>query len=85
MIMGIANNSSLDPTEVERLLTLLNPVELGEQVDECMDGTREDVLNRVYEWLDDLHAPNILWVRGGPGAGKSTILSTVAAKLIQGP
>jgi hypothetical protein len=85
MIMAIANICSLDATEVERLLTLLNPVELGEQVGECMDGTREDVLERIYDWLDDLDAPNILWVSGGPGAGKSTILSTVSARLMKGP
>jgi hypothetical protein len=85
MIKVIANFFSLDPTEAERLITLLSPVELGEQVEECMDGTREDVLERVYDWLDDLDAPNILWVSGGPGAGKSTILSTVSARLMKGP
>jgi len=44
-----------------------------------MPGTREDVLTLIKTWLDDLNEPNILWLSGSPGSGKTTIASTVVA------
>ena len=44
-----------------------------------MPGTREDVLTLIKTWLDDLSAPNIFWLSGSPGSGKTTIASTVVA------
>jgi hypothetical protein len=36
-----------------------------------MEGTRENILGEVDTWLEDFHAPNILWIKGSPGSGKS--------------
>ena len=47
-----------------------------------MDGTREDIMARIYEWCDDLDtSSNILWIRGFPGVGKSAIARKLASKL----
>lgn len=53
----------------------------GLPVEGCMKGTRQDVLTTIYEWIDDLNAPNILWLRGHPGVGKSAIAASVVEKL----
>jgi hypothetical protein len=44
-----------------------------------MPGTREDVLTLIKTWLDNLNEPNIFWLSGSPGSGKTTIASTVVA------
>jgi hypothetical protein len=46
-----------------------------------MPGTRQDILAHVMEWVADLDAPNILWIKGYPGVGKSAIASTLASTL----
>jgi hypothetical protein len=45
-----------------------------------LSGTREGVINEIKSWLKDDNQPNILWIRGSPGAGKTTISSSIAAK-----
>jgi hypothetical protein len=47
----------------------------------CMEGTRQDILDEISAWTVDFEAPNILWLRGYPGIGKSTIASTVVSQL----
>ena len=44
-----------------------------------MPGTRVDVLRDIQVWLHDLNMPNIFWLSGSPGSGKTTIASTVVA------
>ena len=46
-----------------------------------MDGTRQDVLKNIDEWIEDMTASNILWIKGHPGVGKSAIASTVVNRL----
>ena len=46
-----------------------------------MRGTREDVFAVVDNWLEDFEAPNIFWIRGFPGVGKSAIASTLIQRL----
>jgi len=48
-----------------------------------MDGTRLDVLSSIEDWVDDLKARNILWIRGFPGVGKSAIASSIIQTLRQ--
>jgi hypothetical protein len=47
----------------------------------CMEGTRHDILSQINTWIDDLDAPNILWLKGYPGVGKSAIASTLVSQL----
>ncbi|KAJ6613532.1 hypothetical protein B0H10DRAFT_1721815, partial [Mycena sp. CBHHK59/15] len=51
--------------------------------DRCMEGTRVDILSTVDEWVNDLHGPNIFWLHGHPGTGKSAIATTVRARLLE--
>ena len=53
----------------------------GKVKERCMPGTREDVLTCIKTWLDDLNEPNIFWLSGSPGSGKTTIASTVVADI----
>jgi len=46
----------------------------------CTEGTRVDILERIYHWALDTSpsAASIFWLAGQAGAGKSTIAYTVA-------
>jgi len=48
-----------------------------------MEGTRKDILARIFEWVKDTNQSNILWLSGSPGAGKSAIASTVVSHLLE--
>jgi pantothenate kinase-related protein Tda10 len=65
------------------LLTDLKPVDLecGPNVGECLEGTRLDLLERIKEWTTDFSAPNILWLKGHPGVGKSAIATSMVEHL----
>ncbi|KAI0049018.1 WD40 repeat-like protein [Auriscalpium vulgare] len=47
----------------------------------CLGGTREDYISKIISWLDDEKAPNILWLCGGPGTGKTCIAWSIIADL----
>ncbi|KIM24221.1 hypothetical protein M408DRAFT_76230, partial [Serendipita vermifera MAFF 305830] len=47
----------------------------------CLEGTRQDILEEIRIWTIDLEAPNILWITGYPGVGKSAIASTIVEEL----
>jgi NACHT domain len=65
------------------LLTDLKPADLecGPHVGECLEGTRLDLLERIKAWTTDFNAPNILWLKGHPGVGKSTIATSMVEHL----
>ena len=67
--------------EEENILATLKPAGRGGYVPQCMEGTRMDILKKVDGWLDNVDVPNILWISGSPGAGKSAIASTLISKL----
>ncbi|KAL0948619.1 hypothetical protein HGRIS_010428 [Hohenbuehelia grisea] len=46
--------------------------------DECIEGTRLTVLKELREWMIDASSPQILWLTGLAGKGKSTIAKTLA-------
>ena len=76
-------NSPLDTTRKETILAKLKPADLeyGPQVSECMEGTRRYILANVEQWVADFNAPNILWLKGHPGVGKSAIAASVVESL----
>ncbi|TDL24718.1 hypothetical protein BD410DRAFT_850870, partial [Rickenella mellea] len=67
----------------EERLDEIKPVglERGSPHFECMGGTREDILRHINEWIDNTDLPNILWLHGFPGVGKSTIASSLIETL----
>ncbi|KAG8912969.1 hypothetical protein FRC02_005733, partial [Tulasnella sp. 418] len=47
-------------------------------VTRCFQGTRSDLLDKIFEWADDPEAKPIYWLCGLAGTGKSTISQTVS-------
>jgi hypothetical protein len=48
-----------------------------------MPGTRLDILKSIHDWANDLDGPNVFWLHGYPGTGKSAIAMTVTAQLLE--
>ncbi|KAG8780670.1 hypothetical protein FRC15_009348 [Serendipita sp. 397] len=48
---------------------------------ECVKGTRTDILSECKEWSVNEDTPNILWIKGHPGGGKSAIASSLVNEL----
>ncbi|KAJ5216362.1 NACHT and WD40 domain protein, partial [Penicillium cinerascens] len=46
--------------------------------DECLPGTRTDILNQIKEWATSPYREGIFWLYGIAGTGKSTISRTIA-------
>ncbi|KAF2395522.1 purine and uridine phosphorylase [Trichodelitschia bisporula] len=46
----------------------------------CLPDTRVALLKQIYEWRDGMDSPNIFWLSGLAGYGKSTVARTVAAR-----
>ena len=70
--------------EDEKVLTALKPVIVerrGYDVPGCMEGTRKGVFEEIDVWLNDFDAPNVLWISGSPGAGKSAVASSLVTEL----
>ncbi|KAF8662700.1 hypothetical protein AX16_001142 [Volvariella volvacea WC 439] len=82
---GVRLETALEQiTNVKDHTTLqqLKPKDIGGiRAMECMPGTRRDVLSSVDVWVDDFTAPNILWIRGFPGVGKSSVSASTVHKL----
>jgi len=71
-------------SESNETLISLKPVDRsGYYVPPCMEGTRENVLKDIDQWLDDVNAPNVLWLHGCPGVGKSALASTLISRLTE--
>jgi len=46
-----------------------------------MDGTRVDILNRVFRWIKDLKAQQIFWLGGMAGTGKTSIAWSICKRV----
>jgi NACHT domain len=72
--------------EENQILAALNPAVVkrgGYEVLGCMEGTRKGMFKEIDGWLDDFSAPNILWISGSPGSGKSAVASSLVSELNQ--
>ena len=47
----------------------------------CLDLTRRGLLSSITAWLDDTAEPNVLWLCGAPGTGKTAIAWSLIAEL----
>ena len=47
----------------------------------CLDSTRKGLLSSITTWLDDTAEPNVLWLCGAPGTGKTAIAWSLIAEL----
>ncbi|KAF8186538.1 quinon protein alcohol dehydrogenase-like superfamily, partial [Mycena galopus ATCC 62051] len=71
--------------EEEALLQTLRPgvPEIRRGQEGCMEDTRVDILRVIDEWIEDSEGPNLFWLHGHPGTGKSAISATVRARLLK--
>src|ERR1700722_15871701 len=75
------NTYNTTVTDQGTVLGTLKPVDRsGYYVPPCMRGTRQWLVESIHRWLDGQQAPNILWLSGSPGSGKSTIASTLVSQ-----
>ena len=59
----------------------MNPSDFaGDDRPECLENTRKETLNSIYQWADASGYPNVLLLIGAAGTGKSTIATTVAGR-----
>ncbi|KAF5310022.1 hypothetical protein D9619_010284 [Psilocybe cf. subviscida] len=62
---------------------ILNAGGRADQV-KCYPGTREEVIGLIERWMDsdakDNTIPNMMWLSGPAGAGKSAIVQTIAER-----
>jgi hypothetical protein len=71
-------------SEIEDILSILKPVDRsGYYTQPCMEGTRLKILDEIDGWLSDVNAPNVLWISGSGGAGKSTLASSLVSRLTE--
>ncbi|KAJ5443122.1 hypothetical protein N7445_004235 [Penicillium cf. griseofulvum] len=56
---------------------------INQHQDECLPGTRIELLRHIAEWAVSPHGKPILWLHGMAGTGKSTISRSVAKSLKQ--
>ena len=72
LYVTIAVSNSADADVLSKL-----PCKEYRRPKECLTGTREDILAMCKAWSMDPNAPNILWIKAAPGAGKSAIASSL--------
>ncbi|EMD30672.1 hypothetical protein CERSUDRAFT_145846, partial [Gelatoporia subvermispora B] len=53
----------------------------GQTEDECMEGTRVDLLDDIGTWTRDPSVARVFWLNGMAGTGKSAIARSVCQKL----
>ena len=83
-----ANNTTI-PTqpivlmkEDDAILFHLGPrISTRTRVLRCHEGTRRTLRSKIKDWSSLVSYPNILWMNGHPGAGKSTVAFQIDADL----
>ncbi|KAF4588447.1 hypothetical protein EYR40_009998 [Pleurotus pulmonarius] len=67
--------------EENKYLNQLNPNYKPDYPSHCLEGTRQDIILEITQWVNESNTENFLWLSGYPGAGKSTIASTITKYL----
>jgi len=47
-----------------------------------MEGTRTTILQEIEDEIKNVNAPNVIWIRGSPGVGKSALAASIANRLV---
>jgi len=80
---SISEYATLESNQEDAILSKLKvpDLECGPHTMQCMEGTRRHILRNVGAWTVDFNAPNILWLKGHPGVGKSAIAASIVEQL----
>ncbi|KIJ36165.1 hypothetical protein M422DRAFT_261492 [Sphaerobolus stellatus SS14] len=66
----------------DRLKSLIKGIEEDNLPNDCLTGTRQHIFDIVDNWCHDKKSkPNLLWISGSPGAGKSAIASSLVSQI----
>ncbi|KAE9393161.1 WD40 repeat-like protein [Gymnopus androsaceus JB14] len=77
------NNYPLQNQALQRLLiasTAAHTAYINESVvprNTCTQGTRIEILEKIWNWLGTVDAAPVFWLTGGAGMGKTTIAMTI--------
>jgi len=47
-----------------------------------MEGTRTTILQEIEDEIKNINAPNVIWIRGSPGVGKSALAASIVNRLV---
>ena len=69
--------------EDQKLLETLNPAlsSTGILNPGCLDWTRRTLLSNIISWFESDTEPNVLWICGAPGTGKTTIAWSLISEM----
>jgi len=45
----------------------------------CMEGTCTAILHKIKDKIKNINGPNMIWIRGSPGIGKSVLAASIAS------
>ncbi|KAJ6530216.1 WD40-repeat-containing domain protein [Mycena capillaripes] len=78
-----AVKNDLEISRLRGLRPLLEARRGGLQRETCVRGTREEIIQGIISWCKDTSTkiPDIYWLSGMAGTGKSTIASTICEQL----
>ena len=48
----------------------------------CIEGTRTTILQEIEDEIKNINAPNVIWIRGSPGVGKSALAASIVNRLV---
>ena len=48
----------------------------------CMEGTRTTILQEIENEINNVNAPNVIWIRGSPGVGKFALAASIVNRLV---
>jgi len=69
-----------DKKELEDLVSALGENRLPLRKP-CMEGTRTAILQKIEDEIKNVNGPNMIWIRGSPGVGKSALAASIANRL----
>ena len=80
MEIQIVQTKATEKKELENLVRALgeNRLPLGKP---CMEGTRTAILQEIEDNIKNVNGPNMIWIGGYPGVGKSALAASIANRL----
>jgi len=78
--MAKSSKMAADKKDLEDLVSALGENRLSLRKP-CMKGTRTAILQKIEDEIKNVNGPNVIWIRGSPGVGKSALAASIARQL----